>query len=151
MKRFLGLAMVLGLILFSGVAFAGDTATVNVSATVVGSCKFLTGGSISFTLNPSVGGNVSGTVTQPTFWCTKGASYTISDDNGLHKSGTTYRMKHSSLDEYIPYSFNYTASGTGNGPQNPITMDISSQVLEADYLNASAGSYSDTVILTINP
>jgi len=30
-------------------------------------------------------------------------------------------------------------------------MDIASAVAEADYIDASAGSYTDTVTLTINP
>lgn len=135
----------------SNLALAGDTATVAVSATVVGTCKFNSGGTLDFTLDPSVGGAVSGTVSQPQFWCTKGASYSLSDDNGLNESGTTHRMKHASLAEYIPYSFAYTASGTGTGPGTPINMDIAAQVLAADYLNASAGSYADTVTLTITP
>ncbi len=152
MKKVLYLTMVLGLVLMlTGAGIAGDSAPVSVSATVVGTCKFLTGGSISFILDPSVGGNVNGTVTQPTFWCTKGASYTITDDDGLYESGTTHRMKHATEDEYIPYSFSYTATGSGNGRGNPITMNISSTVLGGDYLNASAGSYSDTVTLTITP
>ncbi len=152
MKKILSLTIFLVLVLlFTGNGIARDTATVSVSATVVGTCKFIIGGNISFTLDPSVGGDVDGTVTQPTFWCTKGASYTISDDDGLYESGTTHRMKHDTLVEYIPYSFTYTASGTGNGPSDPITMNITSQVLETDYLNASSGNYSDTVTLTITP
>lgn len=152
MKIRLVLATALTFVLAMGtVALAGDTATVNVSATVVGTCKFITGGSVSFTLDPSTGGDVNGTVVQPTFWCTKGTSYTISDDNGLHESGTTHRMKHSIQEEYIPYTFTYTATGTGMGPSSPMTMNISSKVYASDYLNASAGDYSDTVTLTITP
>ncbi|MGB9629262.1 MAG: spore coat protein U domain-containing protein [Thermodesulfobacteriota bacterium] len=152
MKKIFCLTLVLGLVLlFTRVGLAGDTATVTVSATVVGTCNFKTGGTISFTLDPSVGGNVNGSVSQPTFWCTKGASYTISDDDGLHKSGTTHQMKHATLEEFIPYSFTYTTTGTGQGKGTTLTMDISSLVKEADYINASAGSYSDTVTLTITP
>lgn len=149
-KRIL-LIVAIAMIALSGVASASDTATVTVSATVVGTCKFLTDGSVSFSLDPSVGGNVSGTVTQPTFWCTKGTSYTITDDDGLNESGTTHQMKHASLNEYIPYSFSYTSTGTGSGRTTTLTMNIASSVNEADYQNASAGSYSDTVTLTINP
>jgi len=132
-------------------AVAADTANVAVNATVVGACKFNSGGTIDFTLDPSIGGDVNGAVTQPQFWCTKNASYTITDDNGLNDSGTTYQMKHASLADVIPYSFVYTATGTGSGPGTPITMNITSTVLSADYLNVAAGSYSDTVTLTINP
>ena len=151
-KRLVVLAMVLGLVVgLVGSVVASDTTTVAVSASVTGTCKFLSGGTISYTLDPSVGGNVSGTVSQPTFWCTKGSSYTITDDNGANKSGTTYRMKHASLAEYIPYSFTYTSTGTGSGRGTTLTMNIGSQVLGSDYQNASAGNYSDTVTLTIAP
>ncbi|HNT69168.1 MAG TPA: hypothetical protein PKK79_08430, partial [Syntrophorhabdaceae bacterium] len=60
---------------------------------------------------------------------------------------------HATLNEYIPYSFTYTTSGAGSGWGwlATITMDIASTVLEANYIDASAGSYSDTVTLTIVP
>lgn len=151
-KRLVVLAMVLGLVVgLVGSVVAGDTTTVSVSASVTGTCKFISGGTISYTLDPSAGGNVSGTVSQPTFWCTKGSSYTITDDNGINKSGTTYRMKHATLGEYIPYSFTYTSTGTGSGKGTTLTMNIGSQVLGTDYVNASAGNYADTVTLTVNP
>jgi len=131
---------------------AADTATVGVTASVVGVCKYSTAtGSVDFTLDPSVGGAVSGTLSQPAFWCTKGTSYSITDDNGLNESGTTHRLKHASLTEYIPYTFSYTASGTGAGKSTPVTMNISASVAESDYIDASEGSYADTVVLTITP
>lgn len=137
---------------FAAASSAGGTANVSVSASVVGVCKYSTAtGSVSFTLDPSVGGAVSGTLSQPAFWCTKGTSYSIADDNGLNEIGTTHRLKHASLTEYIPYTFSYTASGTGAGKSSPVTMNISSSVLEADYIDASEGSYADTVVLTITP
>ncbi len=151
MKRFLVLLMAIGFLAAASGAMAADTASVAVSATVAGTCKFNAGGTLSFTLDPSTGGAVTGTVSQPTFWCTKGATYTLSDDDGLNPSGTTHRMKHATLNEYIPYSFTYTASGTGLGNGNPVTMNIASTVAEADYMDVPAGSYSDTVTLTINP
>lgn len=150
-KVLLVLAVMVAFAVLPAISMASGTATVTVSATVVGTCKFNSGGTVSFSLDPSVGGNVAGTVTQPQFWCTKNANYTITDDDGLYESGTTHQMKHSTLMEYIPYSFSYTTTGSGLGKNNPITMDISSSVAEADYIDASAGSYSDTVTLTVNP
>ena len=135
-------------------ALAADTATVTVSANVVGTCKFNSGGSVSFTLDPTSASNATGTVTQPAFWCTKGASYSITDDKGIHEAvaGTApRRMVHATLTEYIPYTFAYTAAGTGNGKTSPITLDISASVVNSDFVNASAGSYSDTVTLSITP
>lgn len=133
-------------------AKAADTATVAVSATVTGTCKFNSGGTVAFTLDPSVGGDVNGTVTQPVFWCTKKAAYSITDDDGLHESGTTHRMQHATVGtEFIPYSFTYTASGEGSGPGTPITLNIASTVTGTDYVNAEAGNYADTVTLSITP
>jgi len=144
--------MVLAMSAMAGRAMAAGTASVGVSATVLaGSCRFDSGGTVSFTLDHATGGNVAGTITQPVYRCSKDASFVISDDNGLHESGTTHRMKHATLNEYIPYSFTYTASGTGLGNGNPVTMNIASTVAEADYMDVPAGSYSDTVTLTINP
>lgn len=139
-------------VLVSAAVVAGDTATIAVTANVVGHCAFNSDGDIDFTLDPSTGGDVNGTVTQPAFWCTKNATWTITDDDGLHASGTTHRMADTTAGtEFIPYTFTYTATGAGLGKTNPITMDIASTVAEADYINASAGGYADTVTLTINP
>ena len=138
--------------LFSNTAaLAADVANVTVNATVVGTCKFTGAGVVAFTLDPSVGGAVAGVVTQPTFWCTNGAAYNITDNDGLHASLGVQRMKHATLAEFIPYTFGYTAAGNGTGPATPITMNISSSVAAINYLNASAGSYADTVVLSITP
>jgi spore coat protein U-like protein len=148
------LIIAIAMIAFSGVAMAADNATVNVSANVVGTCKFDTKvGTLPFgDLDPAVGGNMNNlAATQPTFWCTKGSSYTITDDDGLHKSGTTHRMVGPSPTDLIPYTFTYTASGTGQGKSTLTTMNIAGQILGADYINATAGGYSDTVTLSINP
>jgi len=152
MKRFLGLVMVLGLVLVLGrVAMAGDTATVTVSANVVGTCKFLTGGAMAFgDLDPSSGADKNATVTQPTFWCTKNATYTINDDLGVNESGTQRRVVNGSS-EYINYSMSYTGSGTGGGRTDTKTLDIAGTITFAAYQNASAGGYNDTVTLTIAP
>jgi|FaiFalFF_MnMetaG_3_1042247.scaffolds.fasta_scaffold18103_2 spore coat protein U-like protein len=146
---------------------AGDNATVNVLANVVGNCKFTTASAtLNFgNLDPAVGGDVNATTTL-TFWCTKRATYTITDNDGSNSSGTQQRMKHASLTEYIPYNFCYKSTGpaptpcttdttsdtgTGAGKTSPITLNISGTVLESNYIDASAGSYSDTVTMTINP
>jgi spore coat protein U-like protein len=151
MKKILLVVVALAIVAMTGAAMAADTAVVTVSATVQGTCKFTAGGAVTYALDPSVGGDVNGTVGQPTFWCTKGAAYTITDDNGLYESGVIQRMKHATLAEYIEYSFSYTAGGAGTGPTTPITMDIASNVLAAQYLNASAGNYADSVTLSILP
>lgn len=153
MKRVILLGAAIALLMMAGVAAAAppfDT-TVNVNATVTGNCSFAGAGTVSFALDPASGSDATGTVSAPTFWCTKGASYTITDDDGVYESGTTHRLKHATLTEYIPYSFSYTSAGSGGGKGVTIALDLASSISNADYINASAGSYSDTVTLTITP
>lgn len=137
----------------AGTAMAAGNQTVAVSATVVGVCQFLTGGAITFNLDPSVGGAVNGVVTQPTFWCTRGTTWAITDDSGLHElvAGSPRMLHTVTGGEFIPYSFSYTAGGTGSGRGTTISMDIASSVAAVNYLNALAGNYDDTVTLSINP
>lgn len=162
----LGAFLALTALLLEPRGIAGDNATVNVLANVVGTCKFLSGATLNFgNLDPSVGTDVNATASL-TFWCTKGAGYTITDNDGTNKSGTTQRLKHATLTEYIPYSYCYKSTGpapspcttdttsdtgTGNGPSSPITLNISGTITGPNYVNASAGSYSDTVTMTIAP
>ena len=153
MKKLLILTAVLIAVAVSGTMIAADTATVAVTANVVGTCKFSSGGTLAFGgLDPSVASNVNANASpQPVFWCTKGSSYTISDNKGLNGGGTTFQMKHASLADLIPYTFTYTTTGAGTGPGTPITMNIAGTVLGTDYANKSAGNYADTVTLSITP
>jgi spore coat protein U-like protein len=155
MKKLLVLATVLGLVLGLGtVAMAQQTNTVTVTANVVGTCRFNSATStLAFgSLDPGTGGDVNASAST-TFWCTNGTSYSISDDDGLHESGTTQRMEHTGTPgNFIAYGFSYNpATGTGSGRTTPITLNISGTVVFADYQNALAGDYSDTVVLTITP
>lgn len=151
----IALVFALGAVALSGTAMAIDTATVTVSANVVGTCKFSSPtGVVAFgDLTPSTSpSDVIVTPAEPQFWCTKGASYTIGDNKGSHSNGLTFRMQHStSSSEFIPYTFTYIGTGSGNGPANPISVGITATVRGTDYSGAFAGNYADTVTLTINP
>ena len=152
MRKSMVVFIALAVLALGGAAWAADTTTVDVSANVIGTCRFNNTGAITFVLDPLAGGDVPGTITQPQFWCTRNASYTITDDLGAHESGLVFRMQHATIPtEFIPYSFTYTATGTGNGQGSPILMNIASVVQGASYTSAAAGDYSDTVTLTINP
>lgn len=138
-------------IAMAGVAFAATTtATVNASATVAAVCDFPTNGTVAFgALDQIVGGAVSATVTNPTFWCTKSYAYTITDDNGLNETGTTYRLKAVGTADYIPYTFSYTSTGSGLGKTTSLSPAISASIAAGAYDNVPADSYADTVTLTI--
>ena len=128
------------------------TSTVPVTANVVGTCKFLTAGAVNFVLDPSTTTAATGAVTAPTFWCTKGSTYSIGADNGANASGTQKQMKNTSTTELIKYSLGIsTPTGTGSGPATAITLALTASVANVDFIGASAGSYADSVVLTITP
>jgi spore coat protein U-like protein len=147
---------------------AGGTATVNVTAEVKGTCKFTTASAtLDFgDLDPSSPTDVDAGPVTLKFWCTYPTDYTIGDNNGKNASGTTHRLINTSVtpNDYIPYNYCYdltsisscssdtsSVTGQGKGPQNLITLYIAGTILGSNYANASAGSYSDTVTMTISP
>jgi spore coat protein U-like protein len=150
MKKILMAVVATAAVAMAGTAM-GATQTVAVSANVVGTCQFNSGGSINYPSLDAVSGGTA-TVNQPQFWCTKNASYTITDDNGLYESGNTFQMRSDDAPyDFIPYTFTYTISGSGTGKNAPINMNISSTVNAADLENVKVGGYRDTVTLTISP
>ena len=134
-------------------ALASGTATLNVSATVVGTCSFDTASAtLNFgNLNPLSAVNTNANASLQ-FRCSLGTAYTISDDLGVNKTGTTRRMKHSADNtQLIPYTLTYVSTGVGLGNSAPSTLAVAGAVLATDFTDAKAGSYSDTVTFTITP
>ena len=155
MRKSMTVFIALALLASGGVAWALDTNTLTVSASVVGTCKFTVPktSTLDFgALDPSVVGPVNGT-TSTTFWCTKGVTTdTITADLGANPSGSTRRMKDIGVGtDLIPYSLTLAPlAGTNAGPDVPRTLNINGTVAYDDFKSVSAGNYADTVILTIN-
>jgi len=145
----------LTLIAMASSALAADTNTLTVQANVLGTCKFVAPktSTLNFgALDPSVGANVNGSTTTQ-FWCTKGVvTDAITADTGLNFAAGKNQMLDAVSGDVIPYTLALVKDGNANtGPAAPRTLTINGQVLGADYTTKSAGSYSDTVILSINP
>jgi spore coat protein U-like protein len=146
------LIVAIAMIAFSGVALA-DTNTVTVTANVVGSCHFaaLTS-NLSFGLLDQTLTTDATATASTAFWCTRNTAFAITDDDGLNDGGVVdgNRMRNGS--EYIPYSFSYsTTGGTGAGKTAPTNFTITGTIVNANYVDAVAGNYSDTVVISINP
>ncbi len=80
------------------------------------------------------------------------ATFGVSSDDGLHEMGpASPRMRHVSLPgEYLPYEISFPSSGSV--PRNTVqSLSLSGSVSPASFQNVSAGSYSDTIVLTITP
>ncbi len=153
MKRLTILAATLGLLAMGVPALAVSTNTMAVSAAVTGTCLFNSGTStLNFgTLDQTLSTDATATATT-TFWCTKGTAYTITNDSGLYGTApTSLDMQNSTDSTLMPYSIAYTSTGTGSGKTTPLTLTVTGTVLNADYVAASAGSYADSVVITITP
>lgn len=132
-------------------------------------CFFRASGTLTLAfgnLDPSVGTDAVATLTVGTFRsdqvgnCTpKTQNMTLTADNGLNYAGGSRRL--ASGGNFIPYTISGTGAGwTGTtswtrrkpGNNSWVTIPtLTATILGTDYQNAAAGSYSDTVVLTISP
>lgn len=155
MKKLFLAAVAISMIAMAGSAMAVDTATVTVSAIVPATCRFSNpAATLAFGALPTPAADVTAGTTLD-FWCTNGAIYAITDDDGLFETGANAnRMRSTTLaiPEFMPYALSYVpASGTGLGPASPITLTLTGNILGASYSSLSGDIYQDTVTLTINP
>lgn len=155
MKRgFLTAVVAVTVFAVAGTVFAAGNTTVTVSAAVLGTCKFVSGtAALAFgTLDPAAGTDVNASGTTQ-FWCTKGVTTDAAGaDNGLYWDGSKRNMRDTVSGDSIPYTMSLTPDANPNaGPVSPRTLTINGSVLGTDYTGKSAGSYADTVVLTITP
>ncbi|MEP7329743.1 MAG: spore coat protein U domain-containing protein [Betaproteobacteria bacterium] len=161
-NQFLHAAIVATLMSTTGIALAGGTHTIAVSASVTGTCIVNTSNStLAFgALDPGSGGTVSAVWSGGTFRCTNGTAYTIASNDGLWSSaagGANNRMRLSTATDCstatncVRYTMTKAANGTGSGMTTNISFAVTGTTGIADYQNAAAGSYADTVTLTVAP
>ncbi|PLX87873.1 MAG: hypothetical protein C0619_13860 [Desulfuromonas sp.] len=153
MKRMM-ILLVMALVMFSGNVFAATSATLNVTATVVGSCEIQAGtfafGSVdnfdNTDLNPTVLDSVQ-------IKCGSGIGYAVSDDGGanggLNDALNGNALMDGTLGGQLKYKLAYPTSGTGTGALENIS--ITGTIAAVDFQAAAADSYSDAVVLTIAP
>lgn len=122
------------------------------------SCGFQAKGlSMNFgSLDPSSGANVTRAISAATLNanragdCAPGQTMVVSGGNGQNFGGGSRRMSNGT--SFIRYSLALpTAGQSGPGNGNYIAFTFNGTVLGTDYENASAGSYSDTVVITVSP
>lgn len=153
MKRSMTVFIVLAVLAAGGAAWAADTNTLTVTASVTGTCRFNSATStLDFgALDPANPVLVNGVATTQ-FWCTRGVTTTFAALNGAHWSGTSRQMVGPSATDLIPYSLTLTTDGLTNaGPGTLRTLTIDGSILAANYTGATTGSYTDTVRLDITP
>lgn len=161
MKTFNALLIFIAAVLIPHLANAGS-ANLSVSATIASKsiCNFRTASAtLDFgTLDPLT--HVDATATASVIFRCFGSAptivYLVSEDSGSYDTGPGgNRMRHTTNPvAYLPYSLTLSPA-TGSFPRvvapQDHTLTITGLVRGVDYQNASNGSYSDTVVLTINP
>ena len=122
-------------------------------------CGFQASGlSMSFgTLNPSSGADVTTAVSAASLNadkagdCLTSVTMKIDGDNGLNFNGSR-RLKNAAGTDFIPYSLaGLPLSSPGPGDRKYQSFTFNGIVLGSAYANAAAGSYSDTVIISVTP
>jgi len=138
-------------------AQAAGSGTLVVGATVLSknNCKFsIAAATLSFAIDPS--STSAATASADFVFSCNGSSpvatWSVTGDDGLHSTGVgARRMQHATTtSEYLAYSLNLPASGSV--PKNTDhTLTVTGTIAPAAFQNAIAGSYSDTVTLTLTP
>jgi len=131
MRKSMTVFIALAVLATGGAAWAADSNTLTVQASVAPTCRFSTPTSLlDFgVLDPFSGANVSLSTTT-NFWCTSGVvTDVITAGNGSNWSGTSRQMSGPG-GHLIPYSLALTASaGPNQGPLAPRTLTLAGGVL----------------------
>jgi spore coat protein U-like protein len=132
-------------------AAAGDTQSLTVNATVSGACKMSTISPMAFTLDPTVGTDQTASTTVQ-YKCTKGVTPGTFTVGGV---AANYSGSLANGGNTMPYSIAWTApstagSGLGSGV-TPISVTLTGTILGTDYVNAAAGTYTQTISVTVAP
>lgn len=139
-------------------AQAANTGTLTLQATVLSKnvCKFnATATALNFgTIDPTSSSPVTVSLSL-SYRCNGSdpvATWSVGSDDGLHETGPGQpRMQHTTNPAfYLPYSLSFPASGTAPRNVNQ-TMTVTGTIVPANFATAAAGSYSDTLVLSILP
>jgi spore coat protein U-like protein len=154
-SRLAALMLVVGLPLAAG----AGTATMGVTATVTSknNCTFNSAipGLTFAQIDPSGTADAVAT-TSVTFTCrgsSASATFVFGSNDGTYKLGAgAPRMRHATnTTEYLRYSLSFSPA-SATVPKNTVqTVTITGTIPAAYYANALAGSYSDTVTISLDP
>lgn len=140
---------------------ASTTHNLNLSAQIVGNCRFNNVGPTAVTIGTPVAvttidqsetpAAATGSVNVP-YRCTTGVSATTTAGNGLNFSGGTRNVCVGAA-PCMPYSLGLVGGGvgTGHGAGQDKLLAVTATITSGNYENAAAGTYVDTVVLTITP
>ena len=135
------------------------TGSLGVSAVVVSRsvCKFQTGPqTLGFgTIDPTSAANATASVTVNVrcMGSAAVATYLFRAGDGLYPAGAGLRqMRHATATtEFLPYSLSISPASASVPRLTAQDVTVTGTVAPADFRNALAGGFSDTVVLTLDP
>ena len=152
-KKLLALSLAAGFAWIGGNAFAADSHTITVNASVSGTCKFNTASStVALTLDPTLTTTVTGS-DNVVYRCTKGTTpaFTLTSSSTSSTSGGNLVQGA----ESIPYTFSSSGGGAGTGmgnlAANDKTLAVTVSVDQSGAANVTPGTYSDTIVVDVTP
>jgi spore coat protein U-like protein len=158
-SKFIRRAIALSAVFVATGALA-DTGTLSVSASITPTCKLASVPPMAFTLNPTSALDATQT-SGVTYRCTKGTAPTGFTVGGASaatgfSSGTTNALVGTGTNtDKLQYSIawaNPTTAGTGLGTGvTPVTVTLTGTILNAQFVNATADTYSGSVAVVITP
>jgi spore coat protein U-like protein len=149
MKKLLAITAAVAVLAMAGTAMAEGTANLSVQATITASCS-VTAGSLSFgELDPFNPTTRTASSTGVTVRCATGEHPTLTADNGSHAGLGTQKFLSNGTDT-IAYSITIPSLGVADASWQTVT--IGGTIADTAYGSSkSAGTYSDTVVLTVAP
>ncbi len=142
--------------LFSATSAAAVQTTFQVMSSVAGSCT-VTAKELNFGTYLGKQDDQTGTITVA---CTKGTSYRIGLDNGMHYRAPNRRLKHRTSAHYLNYELYRDAGRTarwGNDNTSDLCMTSDGTVQHINVYgevpagqSGPSGSYSNTTTITVN-
>lgn len=151
--------MAISLALMAGGAQAADNGSVSVSAVIASksNCRFNSGAmTLPFgNVNPASVVDATATATT-TFVCNgsaTNATFSISAGNGLYSTGPgARRMRHATVPtEFMGYSLSLSPTSATVPKGEVQTLTVTGTIQPSQFQNVLAGSYQDTVVITLTP
>ena len=137
----------------------GQSSVVTVSAVILSksNCKITSGKTASITFLPiDPSSALTFTRSAPmTLSCGGSAStatFSITAGSGLHPDGSGNRQLLNGTDgSFMTYSMSISPPSGSVGKNTPLTFSVDATLAPSDFASATAGSYSDTVSITLSP
>jgi len=146
MKKLIAISAAAAIFAMASSAMAA-TANLSLTATVVPAC-LVTAGNLAFgSLDPTVSPVVNATSTGVTITCTKGYTTAMTVNTGLNAAAGVANLKSGS--DLIPYTLTVPTISVGTGLSQPV--NITGVIAAGTYKTVAAGSYLDTVVITVTP